>query len=63
MERIAVGVFRINAVCGKAAAQTVGAVVHGGDRADDFGTIRLAAILVEDARDRTSRGDMVLAFF
>lgn len=56
MEGIAVRKIRINAIPCEAAAQPVGAVVHGFHRADDGIAADFAAFLVENARDGAPLG-------
>ena len=57
VEGVIILVLRIDAVACKAAAQTVAAVVHGGDGADDFAAADALARTGDDARNRTSRGN------
>ena len=62
MKRIVVGILRIDAVACEAAAQTVGAVMHRGDGADDRLAADPAALPGEDAGDGAAGGDVFLAF-
>ena len=63
MERIVIGVFRVDAVAGEAAAQAVGTIVHGADGVDNAGAVLTGAVLVEDTGDRAACGDADLPFF
>ena len=63
MERIVIGVFRVDAVAGEAAAQAVGTIVHGSDGVDNAGAVLTGAVLVEDTGDRAACGDADLPFF
>ena len=62
MEGIAVRKIRINAIPREAAAQPVGAVVHGFHRSDDGIAADFAALLVENARDGAPAGNAHLPF-
>ena len=63
MERIVIGVFRVDAVAGEAAAQAIGTIVHGADGVDNAGAVLTGAVLVEDTGDRAACGDADLPFF
>ena len=54
MERIVIGVFRVDAVAGEAAAQAVGTIVHGADGVDNAGAVLTGAVLVEDTGEGMS---------
>ena len=63
MERIVVGVLRVNAVAREAAAQPVRAVMHGADGGDDALPGFPCPVLVEDTGDRAAGRDADLTFF
>ena len=62
VEGIVVPVFRINAVCGEAAAQTVGAVMHGDHALHDLLSRHPAALPGDHSGDRASGRDADLPF-
>ena len=62
VEGIVVPVFRINAVCGEAAAQTVGAVVHGDHALHDFLSRHPASLPGDHSGNRASGRDADLPF-
>ena len=63
MKRIQVPVFRVNAVSGKAAAQTVGPVVHGAHTLHDGLTGHFPAFSGNDGGDGAAGGNTDLTFF
>ena len=62
VEGIVVPVFRINAVCGEAAAQTVGAVMHGDHALHDFLSRHPASLPGDHSGNRASGRDADLPF-
>ena len=62
VEGIVVPVFRINAVCGEAAAQTVGAVMHGDHALHDLLSRHPASLPGDHSGDRASGRDADLPF-
>ena len=63
VEGVKVLVVRVDAVAGEPAAQTVGAVVHDGDRLDHTLARHTPAAAVDDARDRAAGRISELSFF
>ena len=61
VEGIAVGVVGINAIARKAAAQTVGAVVHGLHGANDHVAADPLSLFMEKSRDSAAGGDTNLS--
>ena len=62
VEGIVVPVFRINAICGEAAAQTVGAVVHGDHALHDLLSRHPASLPGDHSGNRASGRDADLSF-
>ena len=62
VEGIVVPVFRINAVCGEAAAQAVGAVMHGDHALHDLLSRHPASLPGDHSGDRASGRDADLPF-
>ena len=62
VECIQIFIFGVDAVSGKTAAQTVGAVVHHGDGINDIPAVKPFPILCKDSRNGTARRDPHLAF-
>jgi len=54
MQRIELFVFGINSVGSKAAAKSVGALVHQSDGANDVLAIPAPAVFLKDGRDRAA---------
>ena len=63
MESVEVLEIGVDAVAGKAAAETVGTVVHGGDRVDHTLTAHSLTAPVDDAGDGATGGVSELTFF
>ena len=63
MERIELGVFGIDTISGKTAAQTVAAVVHDRDGANDLVAVDALAVFGKNAGDGAAGRDPHLPFF
>ena len=62
VQGVVLRVLRVDAVTGKTAAQTVGALVHGGDGFGDFAAVDLTPFCGNHAGDGAARRDAYLAF-